>query len=94
MFYRRSNGQFILHRAVKVKNGIYTMSEITSGEKERGIAADMIIGVVTELKRGGTPVDINAVPYRVLPPAAASAYIFVFKRQFLFVLRRIKRLFK
>ena len=25
VFYRRSNGQFVLHRAVNVKNGIYTM---------------------------------------------------------------------
>ena len=95
VFYRRSNGQFVLHRAVKVRNGIYTMCGDNQWEKERGITTDMIIGVVTQLNRGGAPVDINAVPYRVycrLLPLRRT-YLF-FKKAVSFVLRRIKRLFK
>ena len=95
MFYRRSNGQFVLHRAVKVKNGIYTMCGDNQWEKEHDITADMIIGFVTDLKRGGTPVDNNAVPYRMycrLLPLRRT-YLFL-KKAVSFVLRRLKCLFK
>ena len=64
-------------------------------EKERGITADMIIGIVTQLKRGGTPVDINAAPYsiycRLLP--LRRTYLFL-RKAVSFVLRRLKCLFK
>ena len=95
VFYRRSNGQFVLHRAVNVRNGIYTMCGDNQWEKERGITADMIIGIVTQLKRGGTPVDINAAPYsiycRLLP--LRRTYLFL-RKAVSFVLRRLKCLFK
>lgn len=52
-FYRRSDGSFILHRIVSVeKDGSYTMCGDNQTLIEKGVTADMIVGVVDKVYRG------------------------------------------
>ena len=49
-FYRRNNGQFVLHRVAKVlKDGTYIMCGDNQTVLERGISDAQIIGVLAEL---------------------------------------------
>lgn len=52
LFYRRENGQFVLHRLKKIKNGAYLIRGDHQFEYEHGITDKHIIGVVTEIRRG------------------------------------------
>ena len=47
--YRRSNGQFVLHRVISEKNGIYTMRGDNQIINEYGINHSQIIGIMTEI---------------------------------------------
>ena len=51
--YRRSNGDFVLHRIVDVKPESYTISGDNQYVYEKGIGDDQIIAVVTAIRRGG-----------------------------------------
>ena len=53
-FYRRDNGQFVLHRIVKIgKDGCYTMCGDNQLQYEPGIRQEQIIGVVSSMNRKG-----------------------------------------
>ena len=50
--YRRTSGQFVLHRVVKVsKDGSYVMCGDNQQARENGIKHEQIIGIVTEFTR-------------------------------------------
>lgn len=54
LFYRRKNGQFVLHRVVKFdKNGGYIIRGDHQFEYEYGITDDDVIAVVKEIRRDG-----------------------------------------
>lgn len=48
-FYRRDNGQFVLHRIVGMKNGNYVMCGDNQYMREYGITDAHIIGVLSEI---------------------------------------------
>lgn len=50
-FYLRDNGEYILHRVIKVHNGLYTMCGDNQLIRENGIEDRHIIGVVTKIYR-------------------------------------------
>ena len=50
-FYKRKNGQFVLHRIVKVRKNDYVLCGDNQTEYEYGIRDDMIIAVVAEIVR-------------------------------------------
>ena len=53
IFYRRPNGQFVLHRIVGTsKDGTYVLCGDNQTALEKGITDDMIIAVVTDVFRG------------------------------------------
>jgi len=52
-FYKRKNGQFVLHRIVKVRRNDYVLCGDNQTAWEYGITDDMIIGVVCGIKRDG-----------------------------------------
>ena len=59
-FYRRDDGQFILHRIIKVqKDGNYTCRGDNQNIKEYDVRDDQIIGVLTSFTRKGKTVIIN-----------------------------------
>ena len=58
LFYKRKNGQFVLHRVVKVaKDGSYTMCGDNQYAREQGIKHSQIIGIVTEFNRNGKDIS-------------------------------------
>ena len=65
LFYRRDNGQFVLHRLMKIEDdGTYTMCGDNQVCLESGIRKDQIIAHVEELYRKGKRVNYNGLRYR------------------------------
>ena len=72
-FYRRDNGQFVLHRIVKVsKNGIYTMCGDNQTILEPGIRPDQIIGYVSAIYKEDKLLNTKSLKHR--------AYLFLWGR--------------
>ena len=63
-FYRRDNGKFVLHRVVRVKNGIYHMCGDNQGFIEKKVEDRHIIAVVRDVIRNGNSVDMNNFKYK------------------------------
>ena len=63
--YRRSNGDFVLHRVIGFdKDGKYIFCGDNQFHKERGITDENIIGVVTAFYRKGKHYTDNSLSYR------------------------------
>lgn len=66
IFYRRNNGQFVLHRLMRVeKDGTLTMCGDAQTSLETGIRKEQIIGSVKRLYRKGKCVEMNSFAYRL-----------------------------
>lgn len=64
VFYQRDNGQFVLHRIVKIKDGQYIMCGDNQYELEYGIERRHILAKVKAIKRDGYTVDDSIPEYR------------------------------
>ena len=89
-FYRRDNGQFVLHRVMKKRaDGTFTMCGDNQRALEKGIRADQIIGVMSQIERKGKLISVESFRYR--------AYVFFWTkmpiRSCFFLLRKIRRVF-
>ena len=63
--YRRKDGTFVLHRVVGFqKNGNYIMCGDNQFLKEKGIAHNQIIGVVTEITRNSKTFSVESKKYQ------------------------------
>ena len=62
--YKRKNGQYVLHRVVKVNDDGYVILGDNCIKWENDIKDDQIIGVLTSLVRKGKEVDFNSFGYR------------------------------
>ena len=87
-FYRRTNGQFVLHRVMRIcKDGTYTMCGDNQFALEKGIAPEQIIGYVSGLYRKEKEIKMNGFRY--------SVYVFLWTkmpiRKMGFLLRQIRR---
>ena len=94
-FYRRDNGQFVLHRVMDIcDDGTYTMCGDNQTALEKGIRKDQIIAYVSGLYRKEKQVKMDGGAY--------SAYVFLWSkmplRHFVFFFQRAKnkivRIFK
>ena len=71
IFFKRKNGSFILHRIIKVKKDGYVLCGDNQWLAEHGIKMNDVIGIVTEIERGGirfscdNPEYMNYVKKRV-----------------------------
>ncbi len=75
-FYRRKDGQFVLHRVMKVENdGTFTMCGDNQLQLERGILPGQIIGVVTKLYRNGAEIGEKKLSYRLYVFFWSNRYI-------------------
>ena len=64
-FYKRENGQFVLHRVMKIKkDGSYVMCGDNQFEMEKGISKEQIIGYVSDIYRGNKRFSIRSFKYR------------------------------
>lgn len=61
--YQRENGQYVLHRIVKVEGSTYTCMGDNQFEPEEGIEHDRVIGVVTAFYRGQTRISVQSRRY-------------------------------
>lgn len=86
-FYRRTNGQFVLHRVMKICNdGTYTMCGDNQLSLEKGICPEQIIGYVSGLYRNDKEIKMDGFRY--------SFYVFWWTkmpvRRIGFFMRRVK----
>lgn len=95
VFYRRENGQFVLHRVMKIeKDGSYTMCGDHQAILEKNISASQVIGRVTKLYRKDKPVDFHSFGYRSYVRVWSCLLL---RRPILLaerILRKIKRVLK
>ena len=66
VFYRRTEGSFVLHRIIKVqKNGKYTMCGDNQATLEKDVDKDALIAIVCGLKRGEKEVNLNGLMHKM-----------------------------
>ena len=88
-FYRRDNGQFVLHRVMRrEKDGTYTMCGDHQTDPERGIRQDQVIGYVKELYRNDKKVSFRSLRYRLY---TTFWNWMLFRRGCLFLKRKLGR---
>lgn len=90
-FYKRDNGQYVLHRVVGTKDGITCIGD-NQFYYEKDLRSDQMIAVVCEFSRGGKTVSLSSYRYR------AYCVLWHISRPFRFfcfrVLRKIKRIIR
>ena len=64
-FYRRDNGQYILHRVVYVNGDTYVMCGDNQWENEYNVRQDQIIGVLRSIERNGKVHNVTDLDYRI-----------------------------
>ena len=64
-FYRRDNGQYVLHRILKVKSGEYTCIGDNQFVYEKGVRQDQLIAYVTSFHRGDKEIKVTSLSYRL-----------------------------
>lgn len=62
-FYKRKNGQFVLHRIIDVKKDGYVLCGDNQLDYEYNVTDDMIIGVVCAIKRDGVEFKMDNKEY-------------------------------
>lgn len=90
--YRRDNGQYVLHRAVKVRGGNYVMCGDNRTEYEFGITDRHIIGLLTGIIRDGETISVNKPSKRLY--AHLRCDFMPVRRAFRFGKRAIKKITK
>ena len=65
VFYRRKNGDFVLHRLISRNNGAFAFCDDNQFRIERGIKKSDMIGVLSGLERGGSIYDLSSGKYAV-----------------------------
>lgn len=63
--YRRENGQYVLHRVVRVKKNTYTCIGDNQFVYEKGISHEQVIAVVTAFTKGEKLCSVHAFSYRL-----------------------------
>lgn len=65
VFYKRDNGSYILHRILKIKNELLTISGDNEMQKEFPVKQSQVIGVVKKFTRKGKEYSINSLWYKL-----------------------------
>ena len=63
--YKRDNGQYVLHRILKVRENDYVLCGDNRWQKETGISDRQIIGVLTAVIRNGKKLPTTDFRYRL-----------------------------
>ena len=80
-FYRRTNGQFVLHRVMKInKDGSMVMCGDNQTILEEGISPEQIIGYVTGIYKKEKYLSTSAVKYKIY----TSVWCFMLYRKSIF----------
>lgn len=94
VLYRRVNGQFVLHRIVKIEkeSDVMTMRGDNQYYNEPGIQPEQLIAKVAAIYRGEKKVDCSSLSHRAYLFSRTATY--PVRRAFLAVKRRAARLLK
>ncbi len=65
IFYRRPDGQFVLHRIVGRESDGFVLCGDNQQELERGVGEDWIIGIATSVCRGGKDLPFDSCGYKL-----------------------------
>ncbi len=63
--YRRDNGEYILHRIIRVKKDGYVLRGDNCKDKEYGITDEHIVGILTGVIRDGETISVKSFRYRL-----------------------------
>lgn len=63
--YRRDNGQYVLHRILKVRKQDYLICGDNRWTVEKGITDRHIIGILTGITRDGKYISVNDFKYKL-----------------------------
>ena len=63
--YKRPNGQYVLHRIIKVRKDDYVIVGDNRWQREFGVKDDWIFGVLTGVVRDGRKLDVNNWKYKL-----------------------------
>ena len=72
--YKRANGQYVLHRVVKVLEDGYVILGDNCCSKEYNIKDSQILGVLTSLVRNGKEINLNSFGYKLYVRARYAHY--------------------
>lgn len=75
ILYRRRNGQYVLHRIVKVHPDSYTLCGDNCRDREPGVTDAQILGVLTHVIRKGEKIDVNTKSYRFWVKLWCALYV-------------------
>lgn len=64
ILYQRQNGQYVLHRIIKIKQDKYTLCGDNQWQKEEGITDDMIIAVMDGFYRKDKYISCDKLSYK------------------------------
>lgn len=65
VLYKRKNGEFVLHRIVKIKNGYYVMRGDHQYISENGIKREQMLGIVSRIIRDDKEIVTDSLKYRL-----------------------------
>lgn len=63
--YKRENGQYVLHRIIKVTKDGYVIRGDNTYSNEYGVTDSQILGVLSGVIRNGKEISVNSLGYRV-----------------------------
>ena len=92
IFYRRDNGQFVLHRIVSENENGYILCGDNQWNKEYGICDRHIIAVVKSINRKNKSFTISKLSYRIYSKIWVG--ILPVRKYILLITRKIKGMFK
>ncbi len=64
VFYKRKNGQYVLHRIVGIKDTFFEIAGDNETKKEFPVRKESIIGKVISAERGGKYIDFSKIWYK------------------------------
>lgn len=65
VLYKRSNGQYVLHRILEVRQEDYVIAGDNCWQKESGITDKDILGVLAAVVRDGKEISVNNKGYQI-----------------------------
>ena len=93
--YKRSSGQYVLHRIHGVRSDGYVLCGDNRISLERGVTDDMIVGVLHSVIREGREIPLDTLAYRLYCVRICDLYFLRFIRfKFRALLRYIAKAFR
>lgn len=93
--FKRGNGQYVLHRVVRVEPDSYVLCGDNQIYKEKGVTDDQVIGVMEGITRNGRYIPVTSLKYRLYVRVWCGTYwlrwlLFRIRSGFRYLLRKKK----